>query len=116
MPFYLCVCVCHPVHCDFVVVVVVYYGVRGRGKAIGTAEECSLHSYQVDGWMNGPMCGWMLLKNAEAHEARGREQQLDACLITVSLGFDFGVSLFFLKFLVQSYWRKGGVAQKILQT
>lgn len=39
--------------------------------------------------MNGLMNGWMdVTKNTEAHE-RGPEQELDACLITVSLCFGF---------------------------
>lgn len=46
--------------------------------------------------MNGLMDGWMdVTKNTEAHE-QGPEQELDACLITVSLCFLF--------FLVSVFW------------
>lgn len=30
--------------------------VRGDEQSFGTTKECSLHSYQIDGWMNG----WIL--------------------------------------------------------
>lgn len=44
------------------------YDVRGR-QSYGTAKECSLHIYQVDGWMNGLINGWMgVSKNTEAQK------------------------------------------------
>ena len=70
--------------------------------------------------MNGPMSGWMdVTKNAEAHE-RGAGSSSWTFVWSLSLWVLILVSVFFFffffKFLVQSYWRKGGVAQKILQT
>lgn len=72
---------CHPVGYYFSLL----WCERTR-QSYGTAKECSLHSYQVDGWMDGWtgewMDGWMRLKITDSHE-EGLEQELDACLITV---------------------------------
>lgn len=63
------------------------------------------------------MNGWIdVTKNTEARE-RGLEQELDACLITVVFFVGFFVCqkrCFYV--VVHLYWRKGGVAQKSLQT
>lgn len=82
------------------------YGVRGRSKAMALQRNVVYTVTRwVDGWMNGPMNGWMdVTKNTEAHEwGLELEQELDACLITVSLCFFFlGVNIlvvFFLSFM-----------------
>lgn len=79
----------------------------------GTAKECSLHSSQVNGWVEGTdgRVHGCSCKNTEA-----QEQKLDTCLITAEFCFFF---VFFhhrcienknthVCVLNQLYWRTGG--------
>lgn len=103
--FIFCVCLSScPLWLFFVFVVV-----RGRGKAMALQRNVV---YTVTRWMGEWMGWWMdgcMLLKTQKPTRWGLEQELDACLITVSLCLS-GVSLF--KFLSSCTGEKEGLLRK----
>lgn len=111
-------CVCHPVHYDFLLL---FLWCERTRQSYGTAKECSLHSYQVDGWMDGLMNAWMDVTKLTEAQHGGLEQELDACLITVAFFCESLVRkkitfVCVFKFLSSCTGEKEGLLKNTLQT
>jgi len=90
-------------------------------QSYGTAKECSLHSYQVDGWMDGLMNAWMDVTKKQKPTSKGWSRSWT--LVWSLFSFFVSVSckkkktfVCVLKFLSSCTGEKEGLLKKTLQT